>query len=67
MAATTDHQIRAAMTGSPTNSQAPTARVRAARGHCDLRLQHSDQGLLAGVRLVELLHDLLLGGVHTTS
>src|SRR5829696_6658962 len=27
MAATADHQIRAAMTGSPTNSQAPTARV----------------------------------------
>jgi hypothetical protein len=26
-AAATDHQIRAAMTGSPTNSQAPTARV----------------------------------------
>lgn len=26
-AAATDHQIRAAMTGSPTSSQAPTARV----------------------------------------
>src|SRR5665213_3441600 len=27
MAAATDHQIRAAMTGSPTSTQAPTARV----------------------------------------
>ena len=38
--------------------------IRAARGHRDLRLQHADQRLLAGVRLVEVLHELLLGGVH---
>ena len=35
--------------------------VGAARRHRDLRLQHAHERLLGGVRLVEVLHDLLLG------
>jgi hypothetical protein len=38
--------------------------VGAARRHRDLRLQHADEGLFRRVRLVEVLHDLLLGSVH---
>ena len=34
--------------------------VAAARRHRDLRLQHADEGVLGGVRLVEVLDDLLL-------
>ena len=38
--------------------------VRPPRRHRDLRLQHADERLLGGMRLVEVLHDLLLSVVH---
>ena len=38
--------------------------VGPARRHRDLRLQHSGERLLGGMRLVEVLHDLLLSVVH---
>ena len=40
------------------------AAIRAAGRHRDLRLQHAHERQLAGVRLVEVLHDLLLGSTH---
>ena len=33
--------------------------VAATRSHCDLRLQHGDERLLHGMRLTEVLHNLL--------
>jgi hypothetical protein len=38
--------------------------VASTRGHCDLRLQHRDERLLRGMRLTQILHDLLFSLVH---
>ena len=40
------------------------AAIRAAGRHRDLRLQHAHERHLAGVRFIEVLHDLLLGSTH---